>query len=412
MRMTDHVVDICNQPWFREEFERLTDQQVRSALGFYGEICGIHRYTSYIKQPKPKALHLFIEFRTAEIARAVLKHQQHGWLFYPIYTRSPLYKAYLSFKTGEGRDPVWGPGVTVPKAPPVESPMTASISETAHPSPSPTSTRVGDTPHRDTTPNRHYGGTTSTHHSEPKPKLPPTGPRLSSRAINPAHAVSPTQSKHTHYTYPSTSPSKTSFNATSSTSASYSARRHRDPEENHYSLPPYKKPRRTESAQIDLESFGIAQARLRYSELASRTQTVEDERAALEKRVAELEQEKEVLEVLEKSTAEQARQDTELREHCDELEQQLLKAAMRETEETAKRERKDAEHAAREAELVLRCGTLEEELRLVRQDQLAMQKEKEQMQRLIDGAFIVPSLRDAFVQIDQLLQELVCKDQI
>lgn len=54
-----------------------------------------------------------------------------------------------------------------------------------------------------------------------------------------------------------------------------------------------------------------------------------------------------------------------------------------------------------------RCELLEKQLERVRQDQLATLKENEKLKRMVDGAYLVPSLKDAFVQIDALLRGLV-----
>lgn len=161
-----------------------------------------------------------------------------------------------------------------------------------------------------------------------------------------------------------------------------------------------------------MESFELAQERLRCSELATRAQFAEETSTALQERVMKLEGEKEVLEVLERCAVDQAMQHAELKKHCEELERQLVKAVARAEEDREERERRDAEQVSREAELVSRCEALEEELRLVRQNQLATLKEQEEMRRMVDSAYIVPSLQDAFVQIDQLFRGLIDTNRV
>ncbi|KDQ20161.1 hypothetical protein BOTBODRAFT_51496 [Botryobasidium botryosum FD-172 SS1] len=99
--------------------------------------------------------------------------------------------------------------------------------------------------------------------------------------------------------------------------------------------------------------------------------------------------------------------EAEMTQRCEALERDWEEARAKEGEEREMRECLSAQQIAEEAGLRRRCERLEMELAKSLGGLVEAERDREQLKRMVDGAFIVPALQRAFLQIDGLLKELV-----
>jgi len=172
--------------------------------------------------------------------------------------------------------------------------------------------------------------------------------------------------------------------------------------------PPPKRRRSVESSQMNPRctdtDLRVKDAEARGVTLKEHMVRLEGEKKALEEQ--NIEQGTRLVE-LEKRDVEQGMRLVGLEKRCEEADRQLVMAAVREHEDRENEKKMVARQMEREAELVSRCEMLEGQLKQVRANQVATSKEQEEMRTMIEGAYIVPSLKDAFVQIDQLFRGLL-----
>ncbi|KDQ07910.1 hypothetical protein BOTBODRAFT_192069 [Botryobasidium botryosum FD-172 SS1] len=146
-------------------------------------------------------------------------------------------------------------------------------------------------------------------------------------------------------------------------------------------------------------------------ELASKKATRDAEMEARCELLGELAQAEEAriatIEKVEKGSVERGVWEAEMTQRCEALERDWEEARAKEREECEVRQCLSAQRIVEEAELRRRCERLEMELAESLGSLLEAEKDREQLKRMVDGAFIVPALQRAFLQIDGLLKELV-----
>ncbi|KDQ20153.1 hypothetical protein BOTBODRAFT_51491 [Botryobasidium botryosum FD-172 SS1] len=340
--MVPQIIDIiCNDPDELEEFESLTDQEIRSTMGGFGAIKRIYRWKSTNSAKKLKMPHLFLEYKTEGSSKAAARFKHEGWTISYVNSNTPLYKHYLVMRKKPKSFAYWGPDAEAEQSSTDESSNDRGSVE---------------------------------FENESSPLFVPQDIKLGYSAAfsqsvpftyTPGDAPQPT------YTYPVFSPDPSWVASTKP--APPSLRRSRESEDDLQSSSPSKKLCGELGAS---ERISLAQEHLNFAELESRAQTAEAKNTVLEDRVERLEDERKELESL--------------------LEQAL-------TRELEVRESK----AMREGELKARCDVLETQLEQVRHGQSALLKENEEMRKLVDNAYLVPALKDAFIQIHELVRGLM-----
>ncbi|KDQ20154.1 hypothetical protein BOTBODRAFT_27567 [Botryobasidium botryosum FD-172 SS1] len=354
-RATSKVIDICSLPAAKEVFQHTKDEHVRNVLGAYGTVEGIYRWYS-----AQRRLHLLVELDSPASASAASKHTgPDQWTITWVEPGVYLHKEFCKLKHSIARLPQRP--LPLHGKPPLGERLTSV----------PPSSGFGSPPlvHQSPIFNQ-PGGSVHQHGFQFWPTHPLPFP------LPPQHPM------HTFpfpFHDPTMAPIAPVLAPKKNTPDSASLRRSRDPDDDGQSLGPLKKLRR-EMSDI------LAQERLKYSELEKRAQAAEKKARAAEERE----------ESFMKSVTSTAGRDARRHKRM-QVRLRLAWEGKLQAEEKL---------AAREAELSAKCSQLEIRLEQTQQEKLAISKERDELTRMVDSAYLVPSLKNAFIQIDQLLRGL------